>query len=175
MDRHPGRSGADVDRAGRGKMSLWFGASMAALLLTAAAGLALYPGMPDPVPVHWDGTGQPDGFAGKSVPAVFSPLMIGAGVVLLFGLLHWLLPAVVARGRQGDPAQAALQAGAGKDVLAALAPALAVLTCWLCLRGWLELTGPWTLWPPMLLLMAFALWVVLRAIRDVSGPPAWPR
>ncbi|UUL77562.1 DUF1648 domain-containing protein [Pseudarthrobacter sp. Fe7] len=145
---------------------------MAALLLTTAVGLVLYPGMPDPVPVHWDGTGQADRFAGKSVPAVFSPLLIGAGVVVCCWLLHWLLPALAARGRQGDPAQAALQARAGRDVLAALAPALAALTCWLCLRGWLELTGAWTLWPPTLLLMMFALCLVLRAVRNVSGPPA---
>ena len=153
-------------------MSLWFGASMAALLLTAAVGPALYPGMPDPVPVHWDGTGQPDSFAGRSWLAVFSPLLIGAGVVLFFWLLQWLLPAVAERGLQRDPAQADLQARAGKDVLAALAPALAILTCWLCLRGWLGLTGPWTLWPPMLVLMAFALGLVIRAVRVVSSPPA---
>lgn len=161
-----------MERDGKAKMSGWFGVSIAALLLTAAAGLALYPGMPDPVPAHWDGTGKPDRFAGKSWLAVFSPLLIGAGVVLFFWLLHWLLPALAAKGRQRDPAQADLQARAGKDVLAALAPALAVLTCWLCLRGWLGLTGPWALWAPMLLLMAFALWLVIRAVRVVSSPPA---
>lgn len=163
-----------MERDGKGKRSGRFVTSIAVLLLTAAAGLALYSGMPDQVPVHWDGTGQPDRFAGKSVPAVFSPLLFGAGVVLLLWLLHWLLPAVAVSGRQEDPAQATLQARAGQDVLAALAPALAVLTCWLCLRGWLELAGPWTFWPPVLLLMAFALWLVLRAVRNVSAPPAKP-
>ncbi|WP_426987297.1 DUF1648 domain-containing protein [Pseudarthrobacter sp. Y6] len=33
------------------------------MLATAAFGAWLYPGMADPVPVHWDAAGQPDGFA----------------------------------------------------------------------------------------------------------------
>ncbi|MFF1883288.1 DUF1648 domain-containing protein [Pseudarthrobacter sp. NPDC058196] len=53
--------------------TMWFAASTAALLLTALYGLMLYPSMPDPVPVHWDGGGFPDRYAAKSGLAVFMP------------------------------------------------------------------------------------------------------
>lgn len=153
----------------------WFAPAMALLLATAAVGAVLYPGMADPVPVHWNGAGEPDRFAEKSLPAVFSPLIIGAGVVGFLRLLHRALPAMAAKGAQGDPARAELEVRAGKEVLAALIPALAVLFSWLCLTGWLGFTSAWTIWPPVVLLLVFALWLVVRAIRTVSVPPAGPR
>lgn len=152
----------------------WFAPSLLLLAATAVLGTYLYPEMPDPVPVHWNGAGIPDRFAGKSVLAVFSPLLIGTGVVAFLWLLYRFLPAMAAKGAQ-DPVRADLEARAGKDVLAKLAPALAILFCWLCTTGWLGLAGPWTIWPPMLLLMGFTLWMVVRATRAVSVPPAPPR
>lgn len=152
----------------------WFVPSLLLLAAAAVLGAYLYPGMPDPVPVHWDGAGIADRFAGKSVLAVFSPLLIGTGVVAFLWLLYRFLPAMAAKGAQ-DAARAALEARAGKDVLAKLAPALAVLFCWLCTTGWLGLASPWTIWPPVLLLMGFTLWLVVRATRAVSVPPAPPR
>ncbi|WP_052690500.1 DUF1648 domain-containing protein [Pseudarthrobacter chlorophenolicus] len=159
---------------GRASERTWFVPSLLLLAATAVLGAYLYPGMPDPVPVHWNGAGIPDRFAGKSVFAVFSPLLIGTGVVAFLWLLYRFLPAMASKGAQ-DAARAALEARAGKDVLAALTPALAILFSWLCVTGWLELTSVWTIWPPMLLLMGFALRLVIRAVRHVTAPPTPPR
>jgi uncharacterized membrane protein len=115
---------------------------MLLLAATAVLGVVLYPGLPDPVPVHWDVGGMADGFAAKSVPAVFSPLLVGAGVVAFLWLLHRFLPAMATNNAHGDPRRAAAEARAGKRVLANLTPALAVLLSWLCIRGWLGLAGP---------------------------------
>lgn len=82
---------------------------------------------------------------------------------------------MAAKGAQGDPARAELEVRAGKEVLAALIPALAVLFSWLCLTGWLGFTSAWTIWPPVVLLLVFTLWLVVRAVRTVSVPPAGPR
>ena len=61
--------------------------SLLLLAATAVLGAYLYAEMPDPVPVHWNGAGIPDRFAGKSVLAVFSPLLIGTGVVAFLWLV----------------------------------------------------------------------------------------
>ncbi|VXB69681.1 conserved membrane hypothetical protein [Arthrobacter sp. 9AX] len=159
---------------GKGRRRTWFVPSLLLLAATAVLGTALYPGMPNSVPVHWDGAGEPDRFAGKSVPAVFSSLLIGAGVVAFLWLLHRFLPAAAVKGGPADPQRAAIEATEGKRVLADLTPALAVLLCWLSIRGWLELAGPWTMWPPVVLLMVYAAILVVRAVRAASVPPAVP-
>ena len=95
----------------------WFAASTVMLLLTAAAGLILYPGMPDPLPVHWDGSGSPDSFAPKTVWAVFAPLLAGFGSVVLLWLVSRFLPAL----SRSLGTAATQDIGAGKVVVARLA------------------------------------------------------
>jgi uncharacterized membrane protein len=61
---------------------------MAALALaTAAASLLLYDQLPPLLPIHWNGHGQPDGWAPKSTAAFLMPGFI----LVLLALMH-LLP-----------------------------------------------------------------------------------
>ncbi len=60
---------------------------VAALLL----GLALYPSLPDRVPVHWNAQGVADGY-GPKLQAVLLLPGIMAAITLLFATLPWLSP-----------------------------------------------------------------------------------
>ncbi|PNI10384.1 hypothetical protein CXX84_02650 [Arthrobacter sp. AFG7.2] len=139
----------------------WFTLSLLLVLATAAYGGVLYPTMADPVPVHWNGSGVADDYAPKSVVSVFAPLMVAFATVLCLWLLHRYLPA-----KAGAPAA---ETTAGKNLLADLTPALALLFSWLSIRAWLDLEGPLTIWIPVLALMLFVLVLVFRAVSAVSG------
>ncbi|MFF2344561.1 DUF1648 domain-containing protein [Pseudarthrobacter sp. NPDC058119] len=151
----------------------WFAASVLALLLTAVTGAALYPGMPDPVPVHWDGSGSPDRFAPKTAWTVFAPLLTGLGCVAFLWLLHRFLPALSrSLGTAG-----ARDIGAGKDVVAQLAPALTALIGWLSIRGWLGWDGAASIWIPTVLFMFIGIGLVFRAVSAAAAllPHPGPR
>jgi uncharacterized membrane protein len=159
----------DNQRTGAGRT--WFLLSFLLILATAGCGAALYPGMADPVPVHWDGSGTADRYSAKTVGAVFSQLMVALGCVLFFWLLYRFLPVRTLKHGEPDRAQADREAAAGKKVLADLAPAVAVLFSWLSIRGWLDLAGPWTLWLPFTLMMIYAAQLVIRALKAAGVPP----
>ena len=165
-------TGSDPAKTPAGRRT-WFLPSLLFLLATAVYGAVLYPGMKDPVPVHWNGAGEPDEFAAKSVAAVFTPLMIGAGVVAFLWALHLLLPKVPAQGSGQDPALAAANAEAGRGIIAGLAPGMALLFSWLSLLGWLGLNGPAAIWTPVLALMAYMTAVSFRAMSSAAAnqPP----
>ncbi len=148
--------------------------SLLLLAATAGVGAALYPGMPDPVPVHWNGAGEPDEFAAKSVLAVFSPLIIGAGTVAFLWLLHRFLPAHSAQWGTQDPALAAANADAGRQILAAVTPALALLFSWLSIQGWFGLTGPAVVWVPVLAIMAYTTIIIVRVVSSAAASAAPP-
>jgi uncharacterized membrane protein len=154
---------------GQGRRRTWFVPSLLLLLATAGVGAVLYPGMPDPVPVHWNGAGEADEFAAKSVLAVFSPLMIGAGAVAFLWLLHRFLPAQSAHLGNQDPELAAANAEAGRRILAAITPAMALLFCWLSLLGWFGLTGPAVVWVPVLAIMVYTTIIIVRTVRAMAA------
>ncbi|TWT44804.1 Immunity protein SdpI [Phycisphaerae bacterium RAS1] len=64
-----------------------FGLVLAALLVAAI----FYPALPDPAPIHWNLSGQIDGYGPRWVAAFLGP-MIGAGVVALMLALPLLGP-----------------------------------------------------------------------------------
>lgn len=59
------------------------------ILATLALTLALYPQMPDPVPVHFDATGAVDGWMAKGWQAVAMPLAVQAFMALCLTASHW--------------------------------------------------------------------------------------
>lgn len=74
-------------------MTSWYW--IAAIGLTAAAlaaSAALYPALPERIPIHWNIHGQPDNFGSKEWAAFLTP-MIMAGMLVVFRLLPWLSPA----------------------------------------------------------------------------------
>lgn len=59
--------------------------AIALLVLTGWYGLTQYSAMPDPIPVHWDLSGEADGWAPKTYWSVFGSLVIG--LVMALGML----------------------------------------------------------------------------------------
>ena len=74
-----------------------------------------------------------------------------------------------------DPALAKAKTKAGRHVLAAITPALALLISWLSLQGWLGLTGPAVIWVPMLAIMVYTTVLCVRAASTVAATNAPPR
>ncbi|MCU1423260.1 MAG: hypothetical protein JWN36_2911 [Microbacteriaceae bacterium] len=97
--------------------------ALAAIVLAAATAVnvALYPTLPDPFPVHYDVSGQPDGWAAKSVWSVFGVLIIGAAVVILLTVLSLVAARYTARIQSDDTAeQSALRTRVQRGMLTSL-------------------------------------------------------
>lgn len=154
------------------RLRTWFIPSLLLLLATAGVGAALYRGMPDPVPVHWNGAGEADEFTAKSVLAVFSPLLIGTGTVTFLWLLHRFLPARSLQMGGQDAALAEANAEAGRHILAAITPAMSVLFSWLSIQGWLGLTGAAVIWVPVLAIMVYTTVIIARVMSSAATSAA---
>lgn len=48
--------------------------ALAMLLIAVTLSLVLYPSLPDPMPTHWNASGQVDGWSPKPVGAFLMPL-----------------------------------------------------------------------------------------------------
>lgn len=59
------------------------------MLATLALALALYPAMPDPVPVHFDAAGVADDYMAKGWQVVVMPLAVQAFLALCLTASHW--------------------------------------------------------------------------------------
>ncbi|PPL14593.1 DUF1648 domain-containing protein, partial [Microterricola pindariensis] len=88
------------------RIRLWpFLAGFGYLLAVAGIGIAHYPAVPDPMPVHFDAAFAPDRWAAKSLTGFLLPVFIGLGVTLLLWVLAALLPVLDALGgSQSHPA-----------------------------------------------------------------------
>ena len=102
--------------------------ALAAIVLAAATAVdvALYPTLPDPLPVHFGVSGEPDGWAAKSVWSVFGVLIIGAAVVILLTVLSVFAARYSARVQSDDTAeQSALRTRVQRGMLTSLLSQLA--------------------------------------------------
>lgn len=75
----------------RGNLSdlpwIWYIAGLILIFLSVAVILARYPGLPDPIPTHFDFNMQPDGWSEKSLPnLLILPLINIATLALMFGV-----------------------------------------------------------------------------------------
>lgn len=61
------------------------------VLAAFAVSLAVYPLIPDPMPIHWDFQGNPNGFASKNVGIFLMPMTL-LGLALLFMVLPRISP-----------------------------------------------------------------------------------
>ncbi len=59
------------------------------ILATLAVTVALYPTMPDPVPVHFDATGAPDDYLAKGWQVIAMPMAVQAFLALSLAAAHW--------------------------------------------------------------------------------------
>lgn len=90
----------------------WVWATVATTAVIVAALVAFeYPRLPDPMPVHWNAAGEPDGFRPKSMGAFLGPVLLGPGTLILtmlvtMGLISAQSAAVTGRGGARTPAEA---------------------------------------------------------------------
>ena len=59
------------------------------ILATLAVTVALYPTMPDPVPVHFDATGAPDNYLAKGWQVIAMQMAVQASLALYLAAAHW--------------------------------------------------------------------------------------
>lgn len=105
---------------------IWPALAAIVLAIATAVDVALYPTLPDPIPVHFNVAGQPDNWAAKSVWSVFGLLMVGAGVVVLLTVLSIVAARYAARTQSDDNAeQAALRTRVQRGLLTSLLSELA--------------------------------------------------
>jgi uncharacterized membrane protein len=86
---------------------IWPALAAVVLAVATAVDVALYPTLPDPIPVHFNAAGDVDGWAAKSVWSVFGILMIGAAVVVLLSVLSIFAARYSVRVQADDTAQQA--------------------------------------------------------------------
>ena len=71
-------------------LSLWWNLLyLPVILATLAVTVALYPSMPDPVPVHFDAAGVPDNYLAKGWQVIVMPVAVQAFLALSFAAAHW--------------------------------------------------------------------------------------
>ncbi|HEY4224424.1 MAG TPA: DUF1648 domain-containing protein [Pseudolysinimonas sp.] len=100
---------------------VWPALAAIVLAVAAAADVALYPTLPDPIPVHFNFSGEPDAWAAKSVWSVFGLLLVGAAVVVLLTALSAVAARYNARTQSDDTAdQAALRTRVQRSMLTSL-------------------------------------------------------
>jgi len=97
--------------------------ALAAIVLAAATAVdvALYPGLPASIPVHFDLSGHADRWAAKSVWSVFGLLIIAAAVVVVLAALSVVAARYSARIQSDDTAeQSALRTQVQRGILTSL-------------------------------------------------------
>lgn len=106
------RAAVDEEDAPRPIPLAWNFAYVVLILLTAAIGLALYPSMPDLIPMHGDFAGNVDSYAEKSIASVFGfPLLMELFLALLFLGCHAIMIHSKRPTDPGAPATSALAYG----------------------------------------------------------------
>jgi uncharacterized membrane protein len=86
---------------------IWPALAIIVLAVATAVDVALYPGLPDTIPVHFDFAGKADRYADKTVWNVFALLIIGAAVVVLLTVISVFAARYAARTQADDTAQQA--------------------------------------------------------------------
>ncbi|MEO6532929.1 MAG: DUF5808 domain-containing protein [Pseudolysinimonas sp.] len=100
---------------------LWPALAAVVLAAATAVDVALYPTLPDPIPVHFNVAGDADRWAAKSVWSVFGILMIGAAIVVLLAALSVVAARYSARTEADDTAQqATLRTQVQRSILTSL-------------------------------------------------------
>ena len=110
---------------------VWPIIAIVAFAAATAIGIAVYPRLPDPMPVHFDAAGLADRYEPKSIWSVFSVLPIAVGIVVLLVAIAIVVSRAPLRAIAGDaPAGALDRAAARRSAIASmllqLAAALAV-------------------------------------------------
>lgn len=90
----------------------WVWATVVSTAVIVAALVAFeYPRLPDPMPVHWNAAGEPDGFRPKSMGAFLGLVLLGPGSLILtmlgsMGLISMQSTSITGMGGAKTPAEA---------------------------------------------------------------------
>jgi hypothetical protein len=114
--------------------------SLLAIIAGALIVAANWSTIPDPVPVHWDGSMEPDSWSEKSIGSVFFLTFIALGVWLLFAAICWFIQYAAVRPRSERSIKARLRNQAN---LAASNEAMGILLLLMSLGlSFMQITGP---------------------------------
>lgn len=147
--------------------------ALAAIILTAWYGVALYPHMPDTIPVHFNAAGEADRLADKSFGSVFGALATGAGMAALMLIINIL----VARHATFGAAERAMNSA----LFGYINASMAALFTWVSIVSWnAQPLGPWFIIAALLVgLPVFAIFGVYynrvnkeRATLTTEGDPS---
>lgn len=114
--------------------------SLLAIIAGALIVAANWSTIPNPVPVHWDGSMEPDSWSEKSIGSVFFLTFIALGVWLLFAAICWFIQYAAVRPRSERSIKARLRNQAN---LAASNEAMGILLLLMSLGlSFMQITGP---------------------------------
>lgn len=180
-DNVPVRISADVTPAGASRPPIapaWYLVSLVIIAVIAAVGVALYPTLPDPLPIHWNAAGHIDGYADKSIWSVFGPLLIGAALVVLLFLIALWVRATPPRVRAGGSptvveARTRVQLHLTQALLGQLSVLLALVMSAVSLAAWLapgdSAAALLTTVGMIVLLVVLVLLYLVRYLREVKA------
>jgi uncharacterized membrane protein len=149
----------------------WYVAALILLAIAASIGVAVYPGLPDPLPIHWGGDGVANGFADKSVWSAFGPVMMGVGIVVFLFAISFLTRVSPARRVASDSPEVAahrtrVQQRLAGGLLGQLALVLAFEMSVLAVISWSFPMVSWLMIANIVTLIAFmALVIVVYVVR----------
>jgi uncharacterized membrane protein len=147
----------------------WLVFSLVVLLVAVSIGVAVYPSLPQSVPVHWGASGRPDRYADKGVWSVFGPLVISVLVVVGLFVVSFAVRAAPVRVDQSLTAEqnvrrASLIQSAGSALVGRLIATIAFLILWPAVATWLWPGAPGAVIAGVVLGIAFVLVVVVAFV-----------
>lgn len=110
------------------------------MVLVAAVGAAVWPTLPERLPVHWNGSGAADRYDDKSFGTVFFGPLMSAGLILFLYLTALVIRPSPLNNAAPPGVDEQVHQQAGMDAtlyfLALTTVELSLLVGWISLRGW---------------------------------------
>lgn len=163
-----------------GPHSRWYLAAGLVIAMAAAAGAVAWPALPQSLPMHWNGSGEVDSYADKSLWTVFTGPLIGAGLVVFLYATALGVRRLPLNNSAPYGVDEEVHQRAGMDAtlyfLALTAFALSLLLAWMSLRTWFLPPDASVLFLALptlgfLAMMAGAGLLALRRYRRLTGYP----
>lgn len=157
----------------------WYIAAVIPLVIATGIGVAIYPSLPSPLPIHWGADGVANGYADKSVWSAFGVVLSGLGVVaLMFGCSFLARRPPARRIASDTPETAAQRALLQQQLISGLLGQLAVVIALdmsvLAVIGWSVPNTAWAVTIPTVLLIVLMAAVIAvyfaRYRRAISAP-----